>query len=69
MNPHNITICIHAYILKSQIKQLIVYDCAFIISNNDTDFIIKPWWILYKLRAVNIFKLFTNTAYIIAYNG
>ena len=25
MNPHNVTICMHAYVLKCQIKQLIVY--------------------------------------------
>ena len=25
MNPHNVTICMHAYILKCHIKQLIVY--------------------------------------------
>ena len=25
MNPHNVTVCMHAYILKCQNKQLIVY--------------------------------------------
>ena len=47
-----------------------IYECAFIILNIDTDFLIKLWWILYKKKVVSKYlNCLQIYAYINVYNG
>ena len=45
MNPHNVTICMHACIYPKMPDKTVNSISAFIFPKNDTDFLNKPRWI------------------------
>ena len=61
MNPHNVTIRMHACIYPKMPDQTVnsIRLCIHYFKFR-CDFLIELWWILYKLRVVSMFELFTN---------
>ena len=61
MNPHNVTICMHAFIYPKMPDQTVnsIWLCIHYFKCR-CDFRIELWWILSKLRVVSMFELFTN---------